>query len=174
MREAARKYTTRALTTLAKLLADPDPKVRAIAARELLDRAHGKPMAPTEITGRDGEPLHPPAGDMTDIEIARLIAFTLTQGDRQASKLAEAAAAQRAASGQASVKEEPKTQVALAGQPGSTVPPEPTAADRAATDEMLERERRRNEALREELRRPDQADHKDDPPQIIRFPRRDR
>ena len=83
VRAAAQKYTSRALTTLAKLLADADPKVRAIAARELLDRAHGKPMTPTELTGKDGAPLvdH---GAHSDLELARAVTFILAKGAKEA------------------------------------------------------------------------------------------
>lgn len=166
VRQAAAKYTQRALTTLAKLLADPDAKVRAIAAKELLDRAHGKPMTPTELTGKDGEPLHPPARDMTDTDIARMIAFTLTKADRETMTPAQAAEAQRAISAFEARGREPAAQDALAGQPGPTAP--------IPSDEVLAEERARNEELREQLKRPDQADPRQAAPKVVRFPRRDR
>jgi hypothetical protein len=166
VREAARKYTARALTTLAKLLADPDPKVRAIAAKELLDRAHGKPMTPTELTGKDGEPLHPPGRDLTDMDIARTIAFVLTKADREGMTPAQAAAAQRAVTAFEAHGREPTAQDALAGQPGPAAP--------IPSDELLAEERARNEELREQLKRPDQSDQRQGAPKVVRFPRRDR
>lgn len=53
-RELARKYTRRAVLTLAKLCrgADKD-SVRVAAATALLDRGWGKPAQP--VTGKDGE-----------------------------------------------------------------------------------------------------------------------
>ncbi|MFZ5665228.1 MAG: hypothetical protein ACOY7L_08420 [Pseudomonadota bacterium] len=165
VREAARKYTARALTTLAKLLADPDPKVRAIAAKELLDRAHGRPMTPTELTGKDGEPLHPPR-EMTDTDIARTIAFVLTKADREGMTPSQAAAAQRAVAAFEARGREPAAQDALARQPGPTAP--------ILSDELLAEERARNEELREQLSRPDQSDQRQSAPKVVRFPRRDR
>ncbi|MDP6574720.1 MAG: HEAT repeat domain-containing protein [Rhodospirillales bacterium] len=41
-RELARKQTKAAIKTLKELLSHPDGKVRVQAARELLDRGHGK------------------------------------------------------------------------------------------------------------------------------------
>ena len=59
IRATAAKHSTKAINTLVRLLSDPDTKVRAVAAREILDRAHGRPMTPQEITGKDGAPLNP-------------------------------------------------------------------------------------------------------------------
>lgn len=87
VREAAQKHTAKALKTLVQLLADPDSRVQATAARELLDRAHGKPMTPTEVTGKDGAPLS--AGGFNlhqsrteDIDLARRITFLLKRGEQ--------------------------------------------------------------------------------------------
>jgi hypothetical protein len=43
LRAAAAKHTKKAVNTLVKLLRDEDPRVQFVAARELLDRGHGKP-----------------------------------------------------------------------------------------------------------------------------------
>lgn len=78
IRATAAKHSTKAIATLVKLLADKDPKVQAIAAREILDRAHGKPMSPQEITGKDGAPLHPET-DMSNRELARRLVFSASK-----------------------------------------------------------------------------------------------
>lgn len=83
VRVAAGKYTARALTALARLLSDDNPKVRAIAARELLDRAHGKPSEHrhTELTGKDGAPLQSP-GEDSDLDTLRRVRFILNKAKR--------------------------------------------------------------------------------------------
>ena len=78
VRAAAAKYTSKALRALVELLGDADGKVRAIAAREILDRAHGKPMTPVEATGKDGAPLNPPS-DVSAREIAHRLIFSVTK-----------------------------------------------------------------------------------------------
>ena len=78
IRATAAKHSTKAIATLVKLLGDSDPKVRAIAAREILDRAHGKPMTPVEATGKDGAPLNPPS-DVSAREIAHRLIFSVTK-----------------------------------------------------------------------------------------------
>lgn len=87
VRAAAQKHTTKALKTLVQLLSDKDSRVQATAAREILDRAHGKPMTPSEITGKDGTPLngnYPLTFEnrSQEIDVARRIAFALTKGTR--------------------------------------------------------------------------------------------
>lgn len=77
-RELAAKHTPKAFATLAKLLDSSDPRVAAMAAQQILDRRFGKPISPTEITGRDGAPLLEPA-PMSDIELARLVTFSLSK-----------------------------------------------------------------------------------------------
>ena len=86
VREAAGKYSKRALLTLVKLLDDPDARVKATAAREILDRAHGKPMTPTELTGKDGAPLHPepPQSEMSNFDRARKLLFLLALAAKDA------------------------------------------------------------------------------------------
>lgn len=49
----ARQHTDRALEVLANALDDNDPRVRVQAAKELLDRGYGKPLAMTaDVTKR--------------------------------------------------------------------------------------------------------------------------
>lgn len=52
----ARAYTEEAIETLAEIMRDGDSdKARAAAAKELLDRGHGRPVQ--AITGEDGGPI---------------------------------------------------------------------------------------------------------------------
>jgi hypothetical protein len=55
VKEAAQKYTTSALDTLAAIMGDDaqPAAARVAAARELLDRAHGKPRQELEHSGGD-------------------------------------------------------------------------------------------------------------------------
>ena len=78
VREAAAKHGPKALQAFVKLLGHPDPKIVSVAAREILDRAYGKPISPSEITGKDGEPLVP-ARAMSDRDLAQMIVFTLSK-----------------------------------------------------------------------------------------------
>ncbi|OYX39021.1 MULTISPECIES: hypothetical protein [unclassified Sphingomonas] len=80
VRAAAQKHSAKAIAALARQLADPDPKVVAIAAREILDRAHGRPMTPNELTGKDGAPLNPSSDLMGDTELARMLTFMVAKG----------------------------------------------------------------------------------------------
>ena len=59
LREAAQAHSSKAMTVLAEMLDDPDPRVRIRAAEVLLDRGYGKPtqqidanVAQTIDTGR--------------------------------------------------------------------------------------------------------------------------
>lgn len=79
----------RGLKKLAETATDEKTKLAAIVA--YLDRAVGKPMAPTELTGRDGEPLHPEP-DMSRIDIGRRIAFALASAAREVAPEPEPAA----------------------------------------------------------------------------------
>ena len=75
----AGKYTTKAFKRLAEMLDSKDDKAAAIACREILDRAFGKPVSPTEISGPDGAPLVArPA--LSDFELANLTVFLLAKG----------------------------------------------------------------------------------------------
>ena len=79
VREAAQQYSAKALKALVKMLDDPDSRVRATAAREILDRAHGKPAQALEHSGPDGAPLSEPQDDR---EIAKALAFVLSKAVR--------------------------------------------------------------------------------------------
>ena len=56
VRDAARKYTTRALKRLVGLMECGDPRTEVAACREILDRGHGRPTQPAPAGG-DGPPL---------------------------------------------------------------------------------------------------------------------
>jgi len=79
VREAAQQYSAKALKALVKMLDDPDSRVRATAAREILDRAHGKPAQALEHSGPEGAPLSEPQDDR---EIAKALAFMLSKAVR--------------------------------------------------------------------------------------------
>lgn len=56
VKQLAQKYTEEAIKTLAQIMKSGDSdKARAAAAKELLDRAHGRPVQ--AITGEGGGPL---------------------------------------------------------------------------------------------------------------------
>ncbi len=89
VKEAAQRFTAKAIATLADLLTNADPKVRGLAAREILDRGHGKPVSPTELSGPNGAPLNPPP-IMTDIELAQLVTHVLIRGEVASSPMKSA------------------------------------------------------------------------------------
>jgi hypothetical protein len=84
VRLAAQKYTARSMAVLAKFLKHEDPKVALTAAKELLDRGHGKPSEHrlTELTGKDGAPLVAEK-EVSDIEMVRHIAFVMHNAARE-------------------------------------------------------------------------------------------
>lgn len=64
----AREHTDKALEVLVNGMADPDPRVRVTAAKEVLDRGWGKPLAMTaDVTKR--------LDDFTDDDLDAGIAF---------------------------------------------------------------------------------------------------
>jgi hypothetical protein len=77
----AQQHGEEAIKTLAELLDDPEPRVRAVAADKLLDRGYGRP--PQAITGEDGGPVPVHLRELNTIEVARRTAFLLTAADRQ-------------------------------------------------------------------------------------------
>ncbi len=78
LRDAARGKTVEALNVLSEIMLDKDQpgSARVTAACAVLDRGHGKPMQMTEVTGKDGESLI-----VEPLELARRVAFILTEGD---------------------------------------------------------------------------------------------
>lgn len=89
IREAAGKHGPKALQALVKLLDAPDPKIRAVAAREILDRAYGRPMTPTELTGKDGGPIA--VDDISDVDALRRVRFLMNKAKRDAAAAGEPA-----------------------------------------------------------------------------------
>ena len=59
VRKWAGRHTRAAIRVLSEIMEDTGqhPAARVAAARELLDRAHGKPMQAHELSGTDGGPI---------------------------------------------------------------------------------------------------------------------
>lgn len=89
VRAAAAKHSTKAIAKLVKLLDSADERIVATAAREILDRAHGKPMQATEITGKDGAPLNEPKPEMSNMERAKRLLFMLSLATKEATGTAQ-------------------------------------------------------------------------------------
>lgn len=120
IRAIAAKHSPKAIRVLVKALADTDPKVSLLAARELLDRAHGKPMQATEVSGPNGVPLN--AEPMSDFDRARHILFILAKAQ---AALGESVKSQRRAP---DTKRE-EIEAAQAACPPPASEPEPPVAD---------------------------------------------
>lgn len=90
VRAAAQKYTTRSLTTLVKLLKSTNEDVRLKAAREILDRAHGKPMVSAELTVPDSALA---AHETNDRELSYMLAFIAAKAGAVERKVIEGKAA---------------------------------------------------------------------------------
>lgn len=56
-REQIRSHTAQAIAVLVRALDDDDARVRVAAAKELLDRGHGKPASVADVTLRHGVDL---------------------------------------------------------------------------------------------------------------------
>ena len=82
-RELAGKYTVKAFKRLAEMLDSKDDKAAAIACREILDRAFGKPVSPQEITGANGTPLVPVA-ELTNHQRAKKLLFLIAKARAEA------------------------------------------------------------------------------------------
>ena len=82
-RELAGRYTTKAFKRLAEMLDSKDDKAAAIACREILDRAFGKPVSPQEITGANGTPLVPVA-ELTNHQRAKKLLFLIAKARAEA------------------------------------------------------------------------------------------
>lgn len=74
----AREHTDRALEVLVEGMSDPDPRVKVAAAKELLDRGYGKPIAMTaDVTNR----LDDWSDDDLDAAISAIRASLPSAGD---------------------------------------------------------------------------------------------
>jgi hypothetical protein len=78
VKELAKTYSTRAIERLAEWLESSDGNISLKAALALLERAWGKPVQPTELTGKDGGPIE--TADLTDNDMARRVGFILAKG----------------------------------------------------------------------------------------------
>lgn len=136
VREAAGKHGTKALKALVELLDAPDPKIRTIAAREILDRAYGRPLTPSEVTGKDGAPLIP-ATEMSNLEALRRVRWIMNKAKRDAAANDEGAA-------------EPPEPRALPAPPE----PEPFGVAQAASEHQAESWRLHAEAQEQRRQRP--------------------
>lgn len=81
VRDLARAASVPAIERAIQLVADSDPNVALKAINVVLDRAWGKPVQATEISGPDGEAIE--VKDVSPIEIARRIAFALAKAEHQ-------------------------------------------------------------------------------------------
>lgn len=83
VREATQKKGAAALRLLWRLCNSKDEKVADAALARWLAYAFGRPVDRQELTGPDGAPLNsaPPMGD---VELARLLAFSLAKGAKEA------------------------------------------------------------------------------------------
>lgn len=58
IRAAARRHTAKALEIISKLMIEGESEqVRLAAAKEIMDRGHGKPMQSVEHSGEGGGPI---------------------------------------------------------------------------------------------------------------------
>ena len=80
VRDLARAASVPAIERAIRLLEDSDPNVALKAINVVLDRAWGKPVQATEISGPDGEALE--VRDVTPLDIARRIAFALAKAEQ--------------------------------------------------------------------------------------------
>jgi hypothetical protein len=79
--DLARAHTETAINVLVQVAqASESDAARVSAANAILDRGYGKPTQLNEHTGKDGGPIQ--TEDLTENEIARRIAFTLTRATR--------------------------------------------------------------------------------------------
>lgn len=80
IKEMARAASVQAMQRAIELLASNDENVALKAINTVLDRAWGKPVQATEISGPDGAAIQ--IEDVSLVEIGRRIAFALEQADR--------------------------------------------------------------------------------------------
>lgn len=75
--------TPKAKRRLAEIVQKGEPELAMKAAELILAYCYGRPVQAGEISGPDGGPIEGGAlGDRDDIELARRVAFTLSQGQR--------------------------------------------------------------------------------------------
>lgn len=74
----AKEHGPKAFEVIIKLMKSKNEHVRMAAAKEVYDRAYGK--TPLPLVGADGGPIE--IEDVTDLDLARSIAFLLTKASR--------------------------------------------------------------------------------------------
>lgn len=77
IKEMARAASVTAIQRAIELVASNDENVALKAINTVLDRAWGKPVQATEISGPDGEPMQ--IDNVSEVEAARRVAFLLTK-----------------------------------------------------------------------------------------------
>lgn len=77
IKEMARAASVTAIQRAIELVASNDENVALKAINTVLDRAWGKPVQATEISGPDGEPVQ--IDNVSEVEAARRVAFLLTK-----------------------------------------------------------------------------------------------
>lgn len=76
LKDLARVASPEAFDRLVHWMRSDNPKASFAASVAILDRAYGKPVQTTEITGKDGGPIQ--TQDLTEDDLAREIAFVLS------------------------------------------------------------------------------------------------
>lgn len=81
LKELARAHTKEAIQTLVSVMkGKKSPAASKVAAAiALLDRGYGKPVQAVEASGPDGGPIE----TVTPMELAKWMAFTMTQAGKQ-------------------------------------------------------------------------------------------
>ncbi len=90
LRQLARERSQEALAVLISVMNNKKaaPSARITAASSVLDRGYGRPGNSVELTGKGSAPLLK-AEEMSDLELARRVAFLLKLGEREASQRAD-------------------------------------------------------------------------------------
>jgi len=76
----ARAASVPAIQRAIELVGSNDENVALKAINTVLDRAWGKPVQATEISGPDGEPVE--MVNVSDLDIGRRLAFLLSKAER--------------------------------------------------------------------------------------------
>ncbi len=87
LRQLAKERSQEALEVLVTLMMNKKapPSARITAACAVLDRGFGRPGSSLEVTGKGNAPLLK-AAEMSNLELARRVAFLLKLGEREASQ----------------------------------------------------------------------------------------
>jgi hypothetical protein len=134
-----------------------DERTRLAAVIEWLNRAVGRPMTPSEVTGKDGAPLIVKP-EMSNLEHARRIAFVLSKAAREAGVPIDVFGDGRDAPKPVAQSPRPIVSPPIPSSPSPPAEPTPAAAEAvnwyAAAEERL---------------RPDQRNFGAPPPNVVRM-----